>query len=87
MEDRIIVVKKGSVRRAIAALNNANISFIVTYHEGNVRKQTNYYQSKMNTYSEKTRFAKSLGCKNIPEAIDKCGSRLLFEQKFAESHG
>lgn len=87
MKDRYIKIKKGKIQEAINALSEANLSFVVSFYDCDGKLQeTGYFQSKMNTYNEKTRFSKSIGCKNIPEAINKFGSRQLFEQKFAESY-
>ena len=88
MEDRIIIIKKGSIKKAVAALNKANLSFSVAYYnDEGLPQKTSYYQSKMNTYNEKKQFATSLGCKNLSEAIDKCGGARMFELKFAEYNG
>ena len=71
-----IQIKRIYLDAATEALSN--IPFIL--HDNS--NCTSHTPSIVNTYDVKMEFAKKLGCKNIAEAIQKCGGRYQFDLKF-----
>ena len=73
-----ITIKRHYKDIAMGLLSNNNIPFEM-FDNGMVTK---HLPSKLNGYDARMEFAKSIDCKNIAEAIDKCGGKNEFKKIF-----
>ena len=78
MSDFYLQLKQEHLDVATALLGDRDIPFVL-FNDSQV---TMHLPSKINLYDAKMEFAKSMGCKSLTEAIDKCGGRLHFDLKF-----
>lgn len=78
--DITIRLKRQFLEVATGALIKLNIPF----ETQDIDERTAYLPSKMNGYDARLNFAKSIGCKNISQAISACGDKYKFIKRFKE---
>lgn len=83
MKRKVLLINEKQLQEAKKILDKNNINFYEAGFPNGTVQIIKKYESKMNnTYDSLNEYAKSIGFKDVAEAISKIGSGRKFRQQF-----